>query len=130
MTFCVAARKRCVLYHLTIPEEWERAEGAGSYVAPSLAAQGFIHLSQASQLLLAADTHYRGRADLVVLVIDQQVLDQAELVFEAGSVPNQHLIFPHLYGPLPLAAVRAVVAMAPGEDGCFRWPTALGEDPG
>ncbi|MFN0026890.1 MAG: DUF952 domain-containing protein [Acidimicrobiales bacterium] len=122
-----------MLYHLTTHEEWDRAcqaEMAGSYVASSLVDQGFIHLSQPSQLLLAADSHYRHRADLVVLVIDQEVLDPAALVFEAGSAPNAHRIFPHLYGPLPLSAVRAVVPFPCGSDGHFAWPLALGEDPG
>jgi uncharacterized protein (DUF952 family) len=119
-----------MLYHLTTPQDWERAQGAGSYTAPSLAAAGFIHLSLPSQLLLAADAHYRSRDDLVVLVIEQEALDSAALVFEAGSAPNQHLVFPHLYGPLPLAAVRAVVPMPCEADGGFRWPAALGEDQG
>ncbi len=119
-----------MLYHLTTPHDWERAERGGSYVAPSLAAQGFIHLSRPSQLLLAADTHYRGRADLVVLVLEQDRLDPSALVFEAGSPPNQHLVFPHLYSPLALSAVRAVVPFPCDPDGSFRWPAALGEDPG
>lgn len=119
-----------MLYHLTTAPEWDAAQAAGRYQAPSLAAQGFIHLSQADQLLLAADTHYRGRADLVVLVIAPDDLDAGKLVYEAGSSPNQHLTFPHLYGALPLGSVRAVLPFRPEPDGTFKWPEALGADPG
>jgi uncharacterized protein (DUF952 family) len=119
-----------MLYHLTTPQDWEQAVNAGTYVAPSLASAGFIHLSRSAQLILAADTHYRGRGDLVVLAIDQDALDPVALVFEAGSPPHQHLLFPHLYGPLPLSAVRAVIPMPCEGDGTFRWPSAMGADPG
>lgn len=118
-----------MLTHLTTPADWAAAQRAGDYRADSLDTQGFIHLSSPHQLLLAANTHYRHRDDLVVLIIDEAALDPVALVFEAGSPPNTHLIFPHLYGPLPLAAVREVVAFPCEADGTFRWPAALGETP-
>ena len=33
--------------------------------------------------------------------------------------------FPHAYGPIPTAAVRAVVPYRPDADGAFRTPTGL-----
>ena len=34
-------------------------------------------------------------------------------------------LFPHLYGPLPLSAVRSVVALPLGADGAHRFPPEI-----
>jgi len=117
---------RAVLCHLTTLEAWDSGRRAGAYVTDSLDVEGFIHLSRGEQLLLAANTHYRGRTDLVVLIIDEGRLEPGRLVDEAGSAPNQHLIFPHLYGALSPDAVTAIVPFPCGPDGSFDWPTGLG----
>ncbi len=114
-----------MLGHLTTPLAWEQACQQGIYRAESLELDGFIHLSRDAQLLLAANTHYRGRTDLVVLVIDQARLEPGALIDEAGSPPHSELIFPHLYSPLSLDAVRAVVPFPCESDGTFRWPEVL-----
>lgn len=119
-----------MLGHLTTLPAWERARNLGSYRAESLQREGFIHLSRDLQLVLAADTHYHGRSDLVVLVVDESRLENGLLIDEAGSPPNSHLIFPHLYGPLPVDVVAAVVPFPCEADGSFRWPAQLGPEPG
>lgn len=118
-----------MLGHLTTLPAWERAQRLGSYVADSLQHEGFIHLSRDAQLILAANTHYHGRSDLVVLVVDESRLEDGALIDEAGSPPNGHLIFPHLYGPLPMAAVTAVVPFPCEADGSFGWSEVLGPRP-
>jgi len=100
------------LLHITTPAAWAAAQSHGALEADSLPAQGFIHLSTPAQVCLAADTHYQGQFGLVLLCIDGDELDSDSLRFEAGSPPNAHLDFPHLYGPLPVAAVVAVAASA------------------
>ncbi len=114
-----------MLGHLTTAVAWEQAQLLGQYRVDSLQRQGFIHLSQADQVLLAAGSHYRGRTDLILLIIDPDRLDADALVFEAGSPPNQHLIFPHLYGPLPLDAVLDVQPFPCQPDGSFRGPVTF-----
>ncbi len=118
-----------MLGHLTTLPAWVRARRLGSYLADSLRHEGFIHLSRDAQLLLAANTHYHGRSDLVVLVVDESRLEPGSLIDEAGSPPNGHLIFPHLYGPLPVEAVTAVLPFRCEADGSFRWPDHLGPPP-
>jgi len=121
---------RPVLAHLIGRDEWAAALAAGSYRPASLSEVGFIHLSRGRQVLLAADTHYAGRTDLVLLVIDEASLEAGTLIDEAGSPPHEQSIFPHLYAPLPLGAVVAVVDFPCEADGTFRWPQALGPEPG
>lgn len=111
-----------MLFHIVDRGVWEAAVAAGRYEPPSLSEVGFIHLSSADQVALAAASHYRGVDGLVVLCIDEDRLDRGRVVFEAGSPPNQHLVFPHLYGPLPPAAVTDTVDLPCRPDGSFDLP--------
>jgi uncharacterized protein (DUF952 family) len=61
----------------------------------------------------------RGRTDLVVLEIDEARLD-APAVWEEGDPPHPDgKLFPHVYGPIPVAAVVRVTDLLPGSDGTF-----------
>lgn len=105
------------LLHIVERDVWEAAEAQGEYRPPSLGAEGFIHLSTPEQVLFPANAFYRGRRGLLLLVIDAEKL-AAPLKWERAD--NQ--TFPHLYGPLNLSAVTAVVPFAPGDDGRFTLP--------
>ncbi|HEX7135309.1 MAG TPA: GNAT family N-acetyltransferase [Iamia sp.] len=113
------------LLHITTAAPWRVALAAGSHVTPSLHADGFIHLSRPDQVALPANRLYAGRDDLLLLVIDPERLD-AEVRWEPG-VPTdpESMRFPHLYGPLPVAAVISVVPWRPGADGTFAAPVDL-----
>jgi uncharacterized protein (DUF952 family)/GNAT superfamily N-acetyltransferase len=106
-----------VLLHLTTPATWRVALAAGSVVTPSLLVDGFIHLSSAEQVHLPADRLFAGRDDTLLLVLDEQRFD-ADIRWEPG-IPTDpaSMRFPHLYGPLPVAAVTSVVPYRPGPDG-------------
>jgi uncharacterized protein (DUF952 family) len=89
--------------------------------------EGFIHASTAEQVAAVANAFYRGRADLILLVIDEARL-QSELRWEAPAGPPAEGIrpgdsFPHIYGPLNLAAVVRVLDFEPDPDGTFSRPS-------
>lgn len=112
------------IYHIAVRSDWERALADGAYtrstVDKTLAEEGFIHASAASQVVTTANTYYRDvPGDLVLLVIDPGRLD-AEVRYE--DVPGAELPFPHIYGPLNTSAVLAAVPLAPGPDGTFEFP--------
>ncbi len=111
------------IYHITTEAAWAAARTAGSYTADSLADAGFIHCSQAGQVVRVADDFYAGRQDLVLLVIDPGRLT-SELRWEPGTDHAEEL-FPHVYGPIDLAAVREALPFAPGPDGRFSLPASL-----
>lgn len=117
------------LLHLTTAAPWRVALDAGTLVTPSLVGpEGFIHLSTPEQVHLPANRLYAGRDDLLLLVIDPQRLD-AEIRWEPGVPADpDSMRFPHLYGPLPVAAVTSVVPWRPGPAG-FTPPQDL-PDPG
>lgn len=87
------------LFHITTPSDWERARAVGTYRAPSLETQGFIHLSTEAQWRKTAGRFFRGQSDLLLLELDATGLD---VRFEPAD--GDH--FPHLYQALPLAAVQ------------------------
>jgi uncharacterized protein (DUF952 family) len=104
------------LLHLIEPAAWRAAREAGAVRPPSLAEVGFVHLSTPDQVHLPAARLFPGRRDLLLLVVDPARLPD-EVRFEPG-VPGdpEAMRFPHLYGPLPLSAVTAVVPYEPGVD--------------
>jgi uncharacterized protein (DUF952 family) len=82
--------------------EWERARAAGSYRGDTLDSEGYIHCSTAEQWPRVLAALYSGRRDLVLLEIDQARLE-CELRWE--DLQGSGELFPHIYGPLPAAAV-------------------------
>ncbi len=88
-------------FHLALRGEWDEAVARGgpytrSSLGRSLEEEGFIHLSLAEQVDGTFERFYAGRTDVVRLGIDPARL-VPEVKVEGG--------FPHLYGPLDLAAV-------------------------
>jgi uncharacterized protein (DUF952 family) len=76
------------------------------YRVESLASEGFIHFSRWSQLAATAGRYYAGVPDLVVLVVDPSGLD-----VRVEPSPSTGETFPHLYEPLPVAAVVEVLPL-------------------
>lgn len=111
-----------VLVHLCSKEEWRTAVSLGEHRPDSLRANGFVHLSTAEQVHLPANRLFSGRTDLVLLHIDAAQLS-SPVRWEAG-VPTDpdDMVFPHLYGPLPITAVIRVTPYRPGSDGQFAPP--------
>lgn len=108
-----------VLVHLCTADDWQRAQEMGELRPPSLDDVGFVHLSAAGQVHLPANRLYAGRTDMVLLRCDAALLE-APVRWEPG-VPSDPaaMLFPHLYGPLPVAAVMSITPYLPRPDGTF-----------
>ncbi|MEZ5230609.1 MAG: DUF952 domain-containing protein [Acidimicrobiales bacterium] len=110
------------MLHIATPDTWAEAQRVGEYRADSLISEGFIHLSTPEQVLIPANERYAGRTDLVLLVIDGSKLS-ADLVFEDSY--GSGIEFPHVYGPIDLAAVTDIVDFPSNDDGTFDLPASL-----
>jgi glutathione S-transferase len=93
------------IHHIALADEWDAALAVGSYrrstLDQSLDDVGFIHCSTADQVAGTLERHYSDcTRPLVLLTIDPDRLGPTEVRVEGG--------FPHLYGPLPVAAVTDV----------------------
>jgi uncharacterized protein (DUF952 family) len=114
-----------MILHFCPRAEWEAAAAAGSYRADTLESQGFIHCSTPEQVAVPATALARGRRDIVLLEVDESRLSRP-VVWEDGDPPDPDgMLFPHVYEPIPVAAVVAVHDYLPEPDGTFRRPAGL-----
>jgi uncharacterized protein (DUF952 family) len=103
-----------LIYKIAAASLWREAEQVGRFVgAPVDLADGFIHFSTAAQVEETADKHFAGQVDLLLIAVDPAALG-ADLRYEAS---RGGALFPHLYGPLPLTAVRWVKPLSLRGDG-------------
>jgi uncharacterized protein (DUF952 family) len=111
-----------IIFHIASKHDWGHAVVGGSYAAASLASEGFIHCSTAEQVIATADRLFAGRRDLVLLCVDTDCVP-AEIRYE--NLEGGATQFPHVYGALPHASIRAVHDFPPRDDGRFELPPAL-----
>jgi len=113
------SRTPSALVHLCSNDEWRSAQAAGEHRPDSLKANGFVHLSMPEQVHLPANRLYAGRTDLVLLRIDPALLN-APIRWEPGVATDPDaMLFPHLYGALPVNAVINVTPYLPDGQGRF-----------
>jgi len=109
------------IYKIVPATVWAEAEASGRFGGHGIDRDdGFIHLSDADQLRATAERHFRGQRGLVLVAVDSARLG-ADLRWEPS---RGGALFPHLYAPLPLAAVLWVAPLPWTREG-FAWPDAL-----
>ena len=110
-----------LIYKILDAEAWREAREAGRLLgAPVDLADGFIHFSTAGQVRETAAKHFKGQTGLVLLGVDPASLGPA-LKWEPSRGGD---LFPHLYGPLPVACVVTERALELGPDGVAILPEA------
>lgn len=105
-----------MLFHLAEPAQWAAAQATGVYEwstrGRTLVDEGFIHASTADQWPRVRAAFYADiTGPLVLLHIDPTRL-AVPIRWEVGN-PATGERFPHLYGPLPVAAVVGTTELAP-----------------
>ncbi|WGV26876.1 DUF952 domain-containing protein [Halotia branconii] len=106
------------IFHITQRQQWEQANLIGSYRGDTLDSEGFIHCSQANQIVKVANRFFPNQSGLVLLAIDSNQV-QAEIRYEAAEIGE---LFPHIYGALNIDAVYQVINFEPQENGFFELP--------
>lgn len=97
-----------MILHLAVRSDWEAARDAGSYPwstrGLTLDEVGYVHCSHEHQWRGVRDRFYADLADdeLVLLVVDESKLSSPVVVERLDGAPDA---FPHIYGPLDIAAV-------------------------
>lgn len=98
------------LFHLALRRDWEQAQQAGEYLVSTLGRtledEGFLHASYRHQVEGVRSRFYAEVTEpLVRLEIDPDRLDVPVVEEVPGGADEA---FPHIYGPLPVAAVVEV----------------------
>ena len=95
------------IYKILTRAEWTVAQGAGRFEGSRVDSEdGYIHFSTAAQAPETARRYFAGLPDLVVLEVEGDDLGET-LRWEPSRGGD---LFPHLYAPLLVTAVRAVHA--------------------
>jgi uncharacterized protein (DUF952 family) len=98
---------------------WRQSERARAFRGAVVDLRdGFVHFSSAAQVRETAARHFAGTDDLVLAAVDADALGAA-LKWEPS---RDGALFPHLYGALPMRAVRWVKPLPLGSDGRHVFP--------
>jgi uncharacterized protein (DUF952 family) len=110
------------IFHLALPDDWASAFSSGEYRMSTrgvtLEDEGFIHCSTRAQMEATANRFYGDLEQLVVLTIDPRLVP-SPIVFEPPA-PGMDALFPHIYGPLPIAAVNVATAWIRRPEGAWK----------
>ena len=98
-----------MIFHIALAADWEAAQPSGEYRMSTpgrrLDEVGFIHCAGPGQVAGVAERWFGGATGLVLLTVDPALVP-AEIRYEAPNGAAE--AFPHVYGPLPVAAVTRV----------------------
>ena len=92
------------IYHIVLPQVWERFKNRPSYQPESLTTEGFIHCSYPNQLEAVLKRYYSEAERVLILKINTEKL-LPKLVKEASTGGE---LYPHIYGRLNHNAVVGV----------------------
>jgi uncharacterized protein (DUF952 family)/energy-coupling factor transporter ATP-binding protein EcfA2 len=90
-----------LIYHIVLPEVWEKFKDKEFYEAPSLATEGFIHCSDSDQVDGVLKRYYKNADELVILKIEVDRLS-TKPVYEKSTNDD---LYPHVYAPISAKAI-------------------------
>jgi uncharacterized protein (DUF952 family) len=114
--FLLEASLVATVYHITTEHQWHDTQGQKQYEAESFQSEGFIHCSDANQVVRVANHLFKNIRGLKLLHIKTELL-RSRLVYE--NLEGGEELFPHVYGPINLDAIVSVSSFEPGADGTF-----------
>ena len=92
--------------------EWESTKDNDFFEGSNIdRSDGFIHFSTSVQLKGTFEKHFTSKSQLYLLEVNT---DDLEIVWELS---RNNELFPHLYQPLPLAAVARVYKISMDSNG-------------
>jgi uncharacterized protein (DUF952 family) len=107
------------IYKICPAVQWAEAERTGEFHGSAAdLADGYIHFSTATQAADTAAKHFAGMSDLVLVAVAAEDFGAA-LRWEPS---RGGALFPHLYGVLPMAAVRWVKPLRLNSGGMHVFP--------
>ncbi len=108
-----------IIYKILPEAEWAAALAEGSFTGSGIdLADGYIHFSTAMQMVETAAQHFTGKANLMLVAVDDTVLGDA-LKYE---VSRGGALFPHLFRPLSVSEAIWAKPLTLDENGVHIFP--------
>lgn len=106
------------LFHLVLPADWRAADPTAPWAPPSLASEGFLHLSFARQLQGTLEVHFATADEVWLLEVDPDAV-AADLALEPSRGGQ---LFPHLHRALGREEVLGWWRLVRDDDGALSPP--------
>ena len=111
-----------LIYKISTRTAYEAAVPSGRFEGmPIDFKDGYIHFSTADQLAETLSKHFAGQSDLTLIAVRTSDI-AANLKWE---VSRGGALFPHLYGPMPIAAVEWTAQIEVAADGTCVLPEGV-----
>jgi uncharacterized protein (DUF952 family) len=97
------------IYKISSRQSWLEAHARGAFLGSADDVRdGYIHMSAAAQVAGTLAHHFADQKNLIVAAVDPALLGDT-LRWESS---RDGTLYPHIYGPLPMAAVTAEFGVA------------------
>lgn len=121
--------EHATIYHLVAETEFGSQVKDGCYHPRYLAETGFVHCALGPSVIPVANDFFSQLSEkLLLLEIDPALLScetRYEQAAPVGGCGSTHLAgatqFPHVYGPIEIAAIRSAGVMVRSSGG-YQWP--------
>lgn len=117
-----------MIYRIAELADWQTAQQTGFFVSADLGAEGFIHASELYQVLATANRYYAGCSDIILLELDESELWVAAVPVQREYAEARNDYFPHIFAPIPLAAIVRALPFHFGSDGRYELPPELEDE--
>lgn len=111
--------KPAVIYRIAELADWLNALSTGSFASQDLEREGFIHFSERPQVQGVFNRYYSEKRELILLAVDETLLPVPVKRENTGGGSE---LFPHVYGPVPIAAVLGHALLQTDADERILWP--------
>jgi uncharacterized protein (DUF952 family) len=109
------------VYKICSSMEWAQAKAAGTFTGSAVdLADGFIHLSDASQVRETARRYFATGDDWVLVAFDDAALEG--LIYEPS---RGGAMFPHVFAPIATKTALAVFELERQPDGLLTFPDEI-----
>ncbi|HPF12677.1 MAG TPA: DUF952 domain-containing protein [Planctomycetota bacterium] len=111
------------IYKIVPAAVWNEAQARGSFGGAGIdLADGYIHFSTGAQAAETAAKHLAGVQDLLLVAVSVERLERMLASALRWEPSRGGALFPHLYAPMPLAAVDWVAPLPWDPSGEHRFP--------
>lgn len=90
-----------LIYHIVLPDVWEKFKDEPFYEHESLQSEGFIHCSYRNQLEEVLQRYYKNEKKVLILHISPARL-VSDLISERSTGGE---VYPHIYGKINQTAI-------------------------